>query len=266
MTLIDSHCHLDALEFHHEQDILIKNALEHGVGKIIVPAVNRKSFDDVIELSKKFPNCFYALGFHPMYIDDMKKDDLETLQSYLKTYEPIAVGEIGLDFFVTKENQLRQEEVFVSQLKLANDFDLPVIMHVRHAIDDVLKNLRRFPVRGGIAHAFNGSLQQAQMLIELGFKLGFGGAMTYSRATHIKMLAKTLPIESIVLETDAPDIPPSWLVHGGRNVPGELPRIAAYFAELRGIDLTSVIEMSHRNTLDALPKIVQLCTSSENLH
>jgi TatD DNase family protein len=266
MTLIDSHCHLDALEFHHEHDIIIKDALERGVGKIIVPAVNRKSFDDVIELSKKFPNCFYALGFHPMYIDDMKKDDLETLQSYLKTYEPIAVGEIGLDFFVTKENQLRQEEVFVSQLKLANDFDLPVIMHVRHAIDDVLKNLRRYPVKGGIAHAFNGSLQQAQMLIELGFKLGFGGAMTYSRATHIKMLAKTLPIESIVLETDAPDIPPSWLGHGGRNVPGELPRIAAYFAELRGINLTSVIEMSHQNTLDALPKIVQLCTSSENLH
>ena len=156
MTLIDSHCHLDALEFLHEQELIIKDALEQGVEKIIIPAVNRKSFDDVIELSKKFPNCFYALGFHPMYIGDMKKDDLEILQSYLKTYEPIAVGEIGLDFFVTRENQSLQEEVFVSQLKLANDFDLPVIMHVRQAIDDVLKNLRRYPVKGGIAHAFNG--------------------------------------------------------------------------------------------------------------
>jgi TatD DNase family protein len=264
--LIDSHCHLDALEFNQEQDIIVKLALDHGVEKIIVPAVNRKSFDDVINLRKKFPNCFYALGFHPMYINDMKDDDLDTLQTYLKTYEPVAVGEIGLDFFVTKDNQSLQEEIFVTQLKLANKFDLPVIMHVRQAIDDVLKNLRRYPVKGGIAHAFNGSMQQAHAFIELGFKLGFGGAMTYKRATHIQTLAKSLPIESIVLETDAPDIPPSWLGHEGRNSPIELNQIAIFFAELRGMDLTSVIEISHQNTLDALPKIVQLCTSSKNLH
>jgi TatD DNase family protein len=264
--LIDSHCHLDALEFSDEQDAIIKNALHHGVEKIIIPAVNRKSFDDVIELRKKFPNCFYALGFHPMYIHDMKDGDMDTLKSYLKTYEPVAVGEIGLDFFVTKDNKTIQEEIFVAQLKLANAFDLPVIMHVRHAIDDVLKNLRRYPVKGGIAHAFNGSMQQAEAFIEMGFKLGFGGAMTYTRATHIQALAKSLPIGSIVLETDAPDIPPSWLGHQGRNTPGELHQIATFFAELRGMNLTSVIETSHQNTLDALPKIVQLCTSAENLH
>jgi TatD DNase family protein len=264
--LIDSHCHLDALEFSDEQDAIIKNALHHGVEKIIIPAVNRKSFDDVIELRKKFPNCFYALGFHPMYIHDMKDGDMDTLKAYLKTYEPVAVGEIGLDFFVTKDNKTIQEEIFVAQLKLANAFDLPVIMHVRHAIDDVLKNLRRYPVKGGIAHAFNGSMQQAEAFIEMGFKLGFGGAMTYMRATHIQALAKSLPIESIVLETDAPDIPPSWLGHQGRNTPGELHQIATFFAELRGMNLTSVIETSHQNTLDALPKIVQLCTSAENLH
>ena len=264
--LIDSHCHLDALEFSDEQDAIIKNALHHGVEKIIIPAVNRKSFDDVIELRKKFPNCFYALGFHPMYIHDMKDGDMDTLKSYLKTYEPVAVGEIGLDFFVTKDNKTIQEEIFVAQLKLANAFDLPVIMHVRHAIDDVLKNLRRYPVKGGIAHAFNGSMQQAEAFIEMGFKLGFGGAMTYTRAIHIQALAKSLPIESIVLETDAPDIPPSWLGHQGRNTPGELHQIATFFAELRGMNLTSVIETSHQNTLDALPKIVQLCTSAENLH
>lgn len=264
--LIDSHCHLDALEFSHEQDAIIKNALDHGVEKIIIPAVNRKSFDDVIELRKKFPNCFYALGFHPMYISDMKDGDIDTLEAYLKTYEPVAVGEIGLDFFVTKDNKTLQEEIFVAQLKLAATCNLPVIMHVRHAIDDVLKNLRRFPVKGGIAHAFNGSMQQAEAFIELGFKLGFGGAMTYPRATHIQALAKSLPIESIVLETDAPDIPPSWLGHKERNTPGELHQIATFFAELRGMNLTSVIETSHQNTLDALPKIVQLCTSAENLH
>ena len=260
--LIDSHCHLDALEFSHEQDAIIKNALHHGVEKIIIPAVNRKSFDDVIELRKKFPNCFYALGFHPMYIHDMKDGDIDALEAYLKTYEPVAVGEIGLDFFVTKDNKTIQEEIFVAQLKLANAFDLPVIMHVRQAIDDVLKNLRRYPVKGGIAHAFNGSMQQAEAFIGLGFKLGFGGAMTYPRATHIQALARSLPIESIVLETDAPDIPPSWLGHQGRNTPGELHQIATFFAELRGMNLASVIETSHQNTLDALPKILQLCTSS----
>lgn len=264
--LIDSHCHLDALEFNQDQDVIVKLAVDHGVEKIIVPAVNRKSFDDVINLRKKFPNCFYALGFHPMYIHDMKDDDLDTLQTYLKTYEPVAVGEIGLDFFVTKDNKSIQEEIFVAQLKLANMFDLPVIMHVRQAIDDVLKNLRRYPVKGGIAHAFNGSLQQAHAFIDLGFKLGFGGAMTYARATHIQALAKSLPIESIVLETDAPDIPPSWLGHEGLNTPKELHQIATFFAELRGMNLTSVIEISHQNTVDALPKILQLCTSSKKLH
>ena len=154
--LIDSHCHLDALEFNKEQDVIVKLALDHGIEKIIVPAVNRKSFDDVINLRKKFPNCFYALGFHPMYINDLKEDDLYTLETYLKTYEPVAVGEIGLDFFVTKDNKLLQEEIFVAQLKLANTFDLPVIMHVRQAIDDVLKNLRRYPVKGGIVKAAGG--------------------------------------------------------------------------------------------------------------
>jgi TatD DNase family protein len=264
--LIDSHCHLDAFEFNQEQDAIVKAALRRGVEKIIIPAVNRKSFDDVIALRKKFPNCFYALGFHPMYINKMKDDDLDILQFYLKMYEPVAVGEIGLDFFFTKDNKLLQEEIFVAQLKLAGIFDLPVIMHVRQAIDDVLKNLRRYRVKGGIAHAFNGSIQQAQAFIKLGFKLGFGGAMTYSRAKHIQALAKALPIQSIVLETDAPDIPPSWLGYGRRNAPHELHQIATFFAELRGMNLDSVIEISHQNTLDALPKISQLCTSTKNLY
>lgn len=266
MMLIDSHCHLDAFDLNFEQDLVVREAMMCGIDKIIVPAVNRKSFDEVIQIRKKFPNCFYALGFHPMYIDEMKDDDLNILQSYLKTYDPVAVGEIGLDFFVTKDNKEIQEKVFVAQLKLAREFKLPVIMHVRQAIDDVLKYLRRYQVMGGIAHAFNGSFQQAMAFIDLGFKLGFGGSMTYSRASHIQTLAKSLPIESIVLETDAPDIPPSWLLRQKRNTPKELHNIAVFFSKLRDIDLTSVIEISHRNTLDALPKIVQLCTSAEKSH
>ena len=154
----------------------------------------------------------------------------------------------------------------LAQLTLARGADLPVLLHVRRSQDIILKYLRRIRVPGGIAHAFNGSLQQAQMLIEMGFKLGFGGAMTYARATKLKALATQLPLSALVLETDAPDIPPSWLGHEGLNTPKELHQIATFFAELRGMNLTSVIEISHQNTVDALPKIVQLCTSSKKLH
>ena len=176
------------------------------------------------------------------------------------------MGEIGLDFFVTQQNRETQEYFFTEQLKIAYEFNLPVIMHVRRAIDEVLKYLRRHPVNGGIAHAFNGSPQQAQTFIDLGFKLGFGGAMTYSRALKIRELAKNLPLESIVLETDAPDIPPEWLGTKGRNVPLELVKIAQVLADLRGLKVAQIIEITGKNSLEILPKLAGLCTPLEVLH
>ena len=148
----------------------------------------------------------------------------------------------------------RQEYFFVEQLKLASAFDLPVLLHVRRAVDPILKQLRRFRVRGGIAHAFNGSRQQADTFINLGFGLGFGGAMTFSGSTRIRELAATLPLESIVLETDAPDIPPAWL-NGGRNSPAELSRIASVLAELRGMSREDVISVTAGNARRILPGI-----------
>jgi TatD DNase family protein len=178
---------------------------------------------------------------------------LVVLRDYLRQHQPVAVGEIGLDFFIPHYDQVRQEHFFVEQLKLARDFDLPVLLHIRRAQDTILKHLRQIKVRGGIAHAFNGSRQQADEFIKLGFKLGFGGAMTYTRATRLRELAATLPLDSIVLETDAPDIPPDFLERGLPNEPKYLPRMAQTLAGLRGMTLEEVARITSANVSSLFP-------------
>ncbi|MGB4810886.1 MAG: TatD family hydrolase [Methylophilaceae bacterium] len=258
--LIDTHCHLDAVEFDTDRDAVALTALQQGVKGIVVPAVARNNFDDVIALAKRHSHCTYALGIHPMYVDNASLDDLVVLDAYVQKHQPVAIGEIGLDYFVTKSNIEQQTLFFTEQLKIAKQHDLPVILHVRSAIDDVLKYLRQAKVVGGIAHAFNGSFQQAEQLIGLGFKLGFGGAMTYSRALHLQALAKKLPLETIVLETDAPDIPPEWLGKKGRNTPLQTVKIAQFLADLRQVNVSQVIDITSANSLKILPKLACLFT------
>ncbi len=177
--LIDTHCHLDAAEFDADRDAVALAAQKNGVSRIVVPAVERANFDTVVQLSQCLPLCAMALGIHPLYSARAQDNDLDALDQILGQYaasrQVVAVGEIGLDFFVEGQDIARQELFFCGQLRLAREYELPVILHVRHAVDAVLKNLRRFKVRGGIAHAFNGSRQQADEFIKLGFKLGFGG-------------------------------------------------------------------------------------------
>ena len=257
---IDSHCHLDNTLLSQNSKEVINSFLNKGVDHIIIPAVSKDNFDEVIKISNMSKHCSYALGYHPMYLDGSEENNLKLLENYILENNSVAVGEIGIDLFQKKNNYLYQENIFTSQLKIAKKFDLPVIMHVRGAIDLVLKNLRRIKVNGGIAHAFNGSFQQANQLIELGFKLGFGGAMTYERATHIQKLAKELPIESIVLETDAPDMPPSWLCNGDFNQPEELGRIGEFFCCLRGLEPSKTADIIRINTIEAIPKLRELCT------
>ena len=252
---IDTHCHLDAAEFGGKQVDIVRNAAAVGVNRIVVPSVVSDNFKTVRELCKLYPGCFPAYGIHPMYTDSAVPRHLDELRDFLKQHKPVAVGEIGLDFFIPHYNQTRQEHFFVEQLKLARDFDLPVLLHIRRAQDTILKHLRQIKVRGGIAHAFNGSHQQADEFIKLGFKLGFGGAMTYSRATKLRELAATLPLDSIVLETDAPDIPPDFLERGLPNEPKYLPRIAQTLAELRGMTLNEVAHITTMNVSSALPKL-----------
>lgn len=232
--MIDTHCHLDAAEFDADRAAVHAAALAAGVRQIIVPGVAVDHFARQKSTVDAYAGCVAAYGIHPLYVMDAGSDDVDLLQDWLRRERPLAVGEIGLDFYVEGLDVARQTAIFVAQLKLAKALDLPVILHVRRSVDAVLRELRRTRVRGGIAHAFNGSRQQADALIDLGFKLGFGGAATYSGSRRIRELAATLPLDSMVLETDAPDIPPAWL-NRGRNTPAELPRIATEIAGLRGI-------------------------------
>lgn len=252
--LIDTHCHLDAAEFDADREAVHAAARAAGVETIVVPAVEVNAFARTRETVSRYPGCVAAYGIHPLYVMQAADDDLAALRQWLLAERPVAVGEIGLDLYVADIDPARQEHFFVEQLRLARDFDLPVLLHVRRAVDAVLKQLRRFKVRGGIAHAFNGSRQQADEFIKLGFALGFGGAMTFSGSTRIRELARQLPLESIVLETDAPDIPPAWL-NGSRNTPAELPRIAAVLAELRELPVAELAQRTAANAHAVLPGI-----------
>ena len=253
--LIDTHCHLDAAEFDADRDAVHAAALAADVQRIVIPSVTVDGLNRLKICLARYPGCAAAYGIHPLYVMQARESDIATLAHWLATENPVAVGEIGLDHFVSDVDHARQEWFFIEQLKLARQFNLPVILHIRRAIDPILKQLRRFKLKGGIAHAFNGSRQQADEFIKLGFKLGFGGAMTYSGSTRIRELAATLPLESIVLETDAPDIPPAWL-NRGRNSPAELPRIAAQLAELRGISLAEVSAATSANSESVLPRLL----------
>ena len=270
-SLIDTHCHLDAAEFAVDRDAVVTRALASGIARLVVPAVEVANFAGVRDCCRRYPVCVPAYGIHPMFVHAATETDLDTLRAWL-THEsegehpPVALGEIGLDYFTPGFDATRQEIFFVEQLKIACDFDLPVLVHSRRAVDTVLKHLRRVPVRGGIAHAFNGSRQQADAFIKLGFKLGFGGAMTYAGSTRIRHLATTLPIDTLVLETDAPDIPPEFIGRT-RNSQETLPRIAAILASLRGMSVTEIAIATSANALALLPPTAsrRLCSSKSTV-
>jgi TatD DNase family protein len=257
---IDTHCHLDAAEFEADRESQRQRARQLGVTTCVLPAVERANWPTVTAWAQRHQDV-YALGIHPLFVPRMGPDDLQALHHALQVQRDdpalVAVGEIGLDRFEGHPDLDLQVQCLRAQLSLAQAFELPVILHVRRAVDLVLKELRRCPVRGGIAHAFNGSAQQAQMFIDLGFALGLGGALTYERSLRLRDLARELPLSALVLETDAPDIPPQWLYRTaeqraqgqpqGRNSPVELPRIAAEVAQLRGISLAELALASSAN-------------------
>lgn len=259
---IDTHCHLDAHEFGDESLDVAARAGAAGVSMIVMPAVERANFDIVRALANALPNGCYTLGIHPIYVPQAGEEDLVVLRRAVEEAMPdprfVGIGEIGLDFFIPMltEPAMRekQERFFREQLKLAREFSLPVLMHVRRSQDVVLKHVRQVKPAGGIAHAFNGSHQQAGSYIDLGFRLGFGGAMTFTRALQIRRLAAELPLDAIVLETDAPDISPAW-IHPGRNSPEQLPAIGAMLAELRGQDVADVALATRRSAAAAIPRL-----------
>ncbi|HRP30105.1 MAG TPA: TatD family hydrolase [Burkholderiaceae bacterium] len=275
MDWTDSHCHLDAPEFDADRDAVIARARACGVRSIVLPAVEVANFDAVRALAHAH-GFAYALGIHPLYVDRAAETALGDLRDALEKHRAdprlVAVGEIGLDHFVAGIDRARQARIYAAQLALAREFELPVILHVRRSADDLLAHLRRVGVAGGIAHAFNGSEQQAQAFVALGFKLGFGGTLTFERALQIRRLAQTLPESAIVLETDAPDIAPQWLYRiaqdrangaaPARNEPAELPRIAETLAALRGWTLAQTAAITSANARAALPRLAALAAEA----
>ena len=273
---IDTHCHLDAAEFDADRDAVRAHARAQGVSLCVIPAVERAHWAGVAQLAHRHGDA-YALGIHPLYVPQAGDDDVLALDQALSERQGdprlVAVGEIGLDFFVPAlcEPTMRERQwlFYTAQLKLAQKHQLPVILHVRRSADLLLKGLRQHPVGSGMAHAFNGSAQQAQNFVGMGFALGFGGALSYERALQLRRLARELPLEALVLETDAPDMPPHWLYQTaeqraqgqaqGRNSPAELPRIAQVLANVRGVSLGALAQASTRNAQRVLPKLLPLC-------
>ncbi len=268
---IDTHCHLDAPEFDADRDAVAAAARAAGVGMLVLPAVEAAHFARVQALAARH-GVAYALGIHPLYAHRAAEEDLDVLRDALAAARDdprlVAVGEIGLDLFVPGPHPERQAHFYRAQLKIARDAGLPVILHVRRSADALLAGLRRIPVPGGIAHAFNGSPAQAAAFAALGFRLGFGGAMTHERALRIRALAAAVPPEVPVLETDAPDIPPQWLYRTAaeraagathRNTPAELPRIGGVLAALRGWTLQDTAARTAANAWAALPRLGALC-------
>ena len=273
---IDTHCHLDAPEFAGTLPAVIQSAQEKSVKAILLPAVKVSDCAHVKELahqySQEIPGLVYTLGVHPLYTNQAQEGDIETLEKGIieSLSDPrfVGVGEIGLDYFVEGLDPYKQEFFFNAQLDLAQKYQLPVILHVRRSQDAILKSLRRRNISGGIAHAFNGSFQQAEQFIELGFKLGFGGAATYERALQIRRLLKELPLDTIVTETDSPDIPPAWLREEGIafNEPAFVGRIAKALASIRGVGDAEFSSVVWKSAMQVLPRWATLCAGIPSLH
>ena len=250
MNIVDTHCHLDVTNFDIDRDDVLERCRSEGISKIVVPAIESKTWTDVRELCKK-EGLYPAFGLHPVFLSQHKSDDLIQLEHLLDKSRPIAIGEIGLDFYIKELDQQQQLALFESQLTIAKTHQLPVILHVRKAHDQVLQLLKKIKVKGGFCHAFNGSLQQAQMYIELGFKLGFGGTLTYENSTKIHKLAKELPLDAIVLETDAPDMVVESH-RGERNSPEYIVDALAALAKIRNESIEVIAQQTTKNANDVM--------------
>jgi TatD DNase family protein len=265
---IDTHCHLDADEFDRDRDEVVARAREAGVGMMIIPTGHVDERDEVRAIAHRH-GFAYALGLHPLWLAEAVEDDIERLreavQESLADPRFVAVGEIGIDLAEPGVDPARQEWFFREQLRVARKAEVPIIVHVRQSADLLLKHLRRIDVPGGIIHAFNGSAQQARQFVTRGFKLGFGGALTYSGSQRIRRHAAELAVDAWVLETDAPYIAPSWRrtpERVERTEPCDLRRIAGELAQLRGTDLATLARQNRANALAALPRLGPLLPSA----
>jgi len=246
MNLVDTHCHIDVPAFDADRNVVLERCRQSGVNRIVVPGIQASRWESLQNTCATHPGLYASFGLHPAYLEQHSTEDIDTLRHFIDKYRPVAVGEIGLDFFLDGLDPQRQKSLFEAQLGVAKNTTLPVLLHVRKSHDAVLACLRKTRVTGGICHAFNGSLQQAHQYLELGFKLGFGGMLTFERSHKLHRLAQQLPLEAIVLETDAPDM--TVASHQGqRNSPEFLPECLAALASLRNEDIECVAAQTTQN-------------------
>ncbi|WP_456446996.1 TatD family hydrolase [Thiolapillus sp.] len=230
--IVDSHCHLDMPDFDKDRQEVVQKARSVGVRGFVIPGTTARRWNKMLKIARAAHDIWPALGLHPYYCDTHTETELEQLEEKISKEHPIAIGEIGLDLFLPQLDEKKQRFYFEAQLDLARKYDLPVILHIRKANDPVLQLLRQHPVRGGICHAFSGSLQQAHKFIDQGFCLGFGGMLTFERSRKLRDLARNLPLDALLLETDAPDM--SGEKHRyQRNSPEYLPEVLDVLETLR---------------------------------
>ncbi len=252
MSLFDTHCHLNFKEFDQDRQQVLDNAQQLGISRMLIPAARSEDFESIHHLCNIHSGQLYAAyGLHPVFIDSHTEADIEILRMALNNYPAHAIGETGLDYYRKDLDRERQKKYLSAQLELACECNLPVILHIRKAHDDVLQLLKRYPVKGGIAHAYNGSLQQAEKFMQHGFMFGFGGTLTYPNARHIHSLASTLPLENLVLETDAPDMTVDSH-KGQRNSPEYLPECLQALAKLRNLPVEDVARITTHNACKIL--------------
>ncbi len=252
--LIDSHCHFDFNVFDADRAAILARCEQLGISNIIVPGVTAKRWDNLLSLTQGSSQLHNALGLHPMFMAEHTAADISQLNDYVARFNPIAIGEIGLDFYLEHHDKASQTALFEQQLELAVKFNLPVILHVRKAHDAVIQLLKKHRVKGGIVHAFSGSEQHALLYIKLGFLLGIGGTITYDKATRVRRLFSQLPLTAIALETDAPDMPLQGQT-GQRNSPESIVTILASLSALRpeSTDLIAKTTTQNVSQLLALP-------------
>ena len=247
MDLIDTHSHIDLEIFSGDFHQVLARARMNGVIGQVLPGVYRAGWKRILSLCEIEKDLYPALGLHPMYLRHHAPGDLKELQKHALSGSLVAIGEIGLDYFIKDVDKSAQQELLEGQLEIAAEAGLPVLLHVRKAHDQAQKTLRRLRFgNGGIVHAFNGSLQQAEHYLKLGFLVSICGTISYDRATKIRAVAAHLPLQSLVLETDSPDIPPAAF-HGERNSPEHLPVILQDLASLRKESVKEVAEQTTEN-------------------
>ncbi len=251
MDITDTHCHLDVAAFDSDRADILVRCQQLGIKHIIVPGIQASGWDRLLQLCQSEKGLYPALGLHPVFLQQHQQSDITLLEKMLAENRVVAVGEIGLDFYIENADREQQIQLFEQQLQLAKEFELPVILHVRKAHDTVLQLLKKNHVKGGFAHAFNGSLQQAQQYIDLGFKLGFGGTLTWPNSKKIHQLATTLPIEAIVLETDAPDMVVASH-RGERNSPEYIVEPLQVLSELRELSMQAVADQTSMNASEII--------------